>query len=110
MPSKPKPTFGPKKPPPLDPAAVENYVSEGAQASRQPDRQASKRSGVRAPTRGRGIIERKGGRVRRRMTVYLSPELARDLGMHAVGQGADVSDLIEEAVSAYLTRPAVRSS
>jgi len=40
--------------------------------------------------------------VRRRRTVYLPPELDRSLAVHCAGEGVQVSDVVAEAVEAYL--------
>ncbi len=96
----PKPPLTPRRPlTPRSPAeAVEAFVSHGPE-----------RPGVPAPVepsqefpRGPGLVRRASGRVRRRMTVYLPPELARELALHAVTQGEDVSDIVAAAVAKHL--------
>jgi hypothetical protein len=48
------------------------------------------------------VIERSDGRLRRRMTLYLSPELARALKVHAAERDAEMSDIVAAAVEAFL--------
>jgi hypothetical protein len=49
-----------------------------------------------------GIVRRQSGRVRRRMTVYLSPELAAALTARCGAEGREVSAAVAEAVSRWL--------
>jgi hypothetical protein len=56
----------------------------------------------RAPRRTKAILARKDGRQLRRMTVYLPPELARRLAIHAAGADMDVSGALAEIVAGFL--------
>ena len=90
-----KPSIAVRRPPQApDPAEVERFVA-GAQASGRPD--------VQAPPLDRpGLVQRATGRVRRRRTVYLPPELDRRLAVHCAAEGLEVSDVVAQAVSSYL--------
>jgi len=54
------------------------------------------------PRRTKAILARKDGRQLRRMTIYLPPELARRLAIHAAGADMDVSGALAEIVAAFL--------
>ena len=56
---------------------------------------------VPAATR-RGLVHRQDGRVRRRTTVYLPPELVGELAARCVYDGRELSDTIADAVRSYL--------
>ncbi len=104
MPS-PKPVISIRRPSQTaaDPAAVERFVagdSGSVQAPKRPDVQASGAEPTPAP----GLVRRQDGRVRRRMTVYPPPELARELAIKSASDGAEVSDLVARAVSGFLGR------
>ena len=51
---------------------------------------------------GPGIVKRQDGRERRRMTVYFPPELARQLSIYCAVEGRQLSDVVTEAVVAFL--------
>lgn len=66
---------------------------------------------ARIDVAGPGIVERKGrltsdgrrgARVLRRMTVYMPPDLAKRIELRSVEMGRDRSELISEAVAAFL--------
>lgn len=64
--------------------------------------QDSERSEVQTLERlGRAIVPRKGGEVRR-MTIYLSPGLAKRLKMASVEHETDMSTMAEDAIAAWL--------
>lgn len=75
------------------------------EASSPPDVQTSERP---APglvqRRGRILADgsRRGARTLRRTTVYLPPELAQRLTVHSASTGRQLSELVAEAVAAYL--------
>lgn len=100
------PGNGASRPPePLVPNHLEDSTSERpgtklAEGSRAPTPQ---RSGGQTPRR-RGLVQRQDGRVRRRMTVYLPPDLARELAVRCAATGEDISDAVSAAVQAYLAR------
>ena len=52
----------------------------------------------------KGVLERAGGRLTRRMTMYLSPELARRVVLHCAETGREISDVAAEALERYLAR------
>ena len=56
----------------------------------------------RAPRRTKAILARKDGRQLRRMTIYMPPELARRLAIHAAGADMDVSGALAEIVAGFL--------
>lgn len=80
MPSKPKPSFAPRRPPVRDPAAIEKFVSGGAAAADK----SSNHPVTQSPKGRRGLVQRSGGRERRRLTVYLPPELGRAFAARAL--------------------------
>lgn len=51
---------------------------------------------------GPGIVKRKDGKERRRMTVYFPPELARQLSIYCASEGRQISDVVTEAVVQFL--------
>jgi hypothetical protein len=81
------------------PGDIERFVSGqgGGQVPSPPG------TATPATAKAKGIHVRKDGRVRRRITAYLPPELAQHLALHAVATGREVSDVVAAAVSAYLT-------
>ena len=56
----------------------------------------------RVPRRTKAILARKDGRQLRRMTIYMPPELARRLAIHAAGADMDVSGALAEIVAGFL--------
>lgn len=52
--------------------------------------------------RQRGLVEREGGRLRRRRTVYLPPELDERLERWCEAQGREVSHAVAEAIRKML--------
>lgn len=91
-----KPTISVRRPPPPS-AAVERFVT-----SEQVPRPAAPL--LNEPPRGRGIVTRKEGPARRRMTVYLPPELAQRLSVFCAARGLEMSAIIADAVLAHLDR------
>jgi hypothetical protein len=86
---------------PSEPAPVETerFIAKGM------DVQTSGRLGVQTSVQtpdAPGVVRRLDGRVRRRMTVYLPPDLAQKLQVSAVTNGREVSDLVTEAVERLL--------
>jgi hypothetical protein len=51
------------------------------------------------------VLQRKDGRARVRMTVYLPPKVARALRMRAAETGAEMSELVTAALEAMLVQP-----
>jgi len=47
---------------------------------------------------GRGIVKRADGQFRRRMTIYLPPELATELAVVCAKTAKDLSDVTAEAL------------
>lgn len=68
---------------------------------------ASERSNVSTPVpAGSSFVQRKrDGAVRKRMTIYLTPEMAKSLAMRSVVTDRDMSELVEEALSLFLSKP-----
>ncbi len=58
----------------------------------------------KAPFNSTGIVVRSSGRQRRRMTIYLPPDLATQLKVQAVLQDREMSEIVTDAVEMYLTR------
>lgn len=52
----------------------------------------------------RGLVRRQDGRVRRRMTVYLPPEIVAQLTAMTMYDGRELSEVIEDAVRSYVIR------
>jgi hypothetical protein len=52
----------------------------------------------------RTVIRRKDGRELYRTTIYLTPELAQRMGIFAVKQGVDQTEIIKAALGEYLAR------
>jgi hypothetical protein len=98
----PKPVVSIRKPP-SDPIAVERFVTDGAAVAAAPENPLAAPT---TPARGRGLVVRTDGRIRRRMTVYLPPELAREISVRCAGDGRDVSDLVTDALTAYIAHSA----
>ena len=57
-----------------------------------------------AATPRRTVIKRKDGRELYRTTIYLEPELAQRMGIFAVKQGVDQTEIIKAALGEYLAR------
>jgi hypothetical protein len=57
---------------------------------------------ARQPMGPRGMLQRAGGRVTRRMTMYLDPLLARRLVLFCAETGREISDVASEALERYL--------
>ncbi len=102
MPSR-KPAISIRRPPTAPAAAdVERFVSGGGDATVRSQPFDPTPAAAVPAKKGKGIHVRKDGRVRRRITAYLPPELAQHLALHAVATGREVSDVVTAAVAAYL--------
>lgn len=55
---------------------------------------------------GRRLETRRDGSVTRKVTVYLEPDLDKQLSLHAVTNDIDRSDVVAEALSRFLRRTA----
>ncbi len=93
------------------PATPDGKPAEGQGA--QPSNAAAHPSMPPAPPPGRdpaatpaatrrGLVQRQDGRVRRRTTVYLPPELIGELTTRCVYDGRELSDAIADALRSYL--------
>lgn len=96
---------------PLDPAAAEAWVRAGADhappmpAGISTDSRGYpevSRAAPRAPAGTRALVERRDGRTRRKMMVYLAPETADALRAFCRAEGREMSHTIDEAVQAFL--------
>lgn len=98
---------------PVTPAEEESSVNESIEASGATDTKtstarstrASKHQGVRAPktpVKGRGLVERAGGKAARRVVAYLDPAIAKKLAIRALHEDTDMSALINEAVRRFM--------
>jgi hypothetical protein len=56
-------------------------------------------SAVASSRKGRGLLTRASGRQTRRMTIYVSPELAKKVVRHCALEEREISDLAEEALT-----------
>jgi hypothetical protein len=105
-----KPALSVRPPPAVDPTAARTFIDTGdlqkplktskdfykvSKASEAP-------RPARAPFGSKTLIERRGGKVRRRMTIYLPPELADRLVHWCEAQGREMSHMIAEAVGTFL--------
>lgn len=80
-------------------------VTTGIGASRTRSTKASKHQGTRtpkAPAKGRGLVERAGGKAARRVVAYLDPAIAKKLAIRALHEDTDMSALINEAVRRFM--------
>lgn len=109
-PRKAKPVVSIRRPP-LSPPASERMEQFVAGTSEYPDVRALSGSGSQASGRpstqtseltGPGLVQRQSGKVRRRMTVYLPPELAKRLAVHCAGEGVEMSTVVAEALEKHL--------
>jgi hypothetical protein len=109
MPS-PKPTLVVRRPPPeadrfvfeerLD--ARQNVAQDGQALRSTPDVALDVQApGATSDETARSLVARRNGRVRRRMTVYLPPELAQQLAVHCTMKNVEISNVVAEAVAAY---------
>ena len=80
------------------PTDVEGLRPSGTQPISSSDTEPPSRPHTRAP----GIVERQGGRLRRRLTVYLSPELAKRLAIHCASSDLEMSEVVEKALAKHL--------
>lgn len=91
-----KPVVSMRKPP--APAAVEAFIRGD-----QPAVSLVTTAPAPAPQADQpGIVARQDGRTRRRMTVYLPPDLAQALKVQSAMSGKEMSDLIADALRAHL--------
>ena len=110
---KTKPRYSTRKPkdnvvdlgsaPPAE--ALEAFISSGPAG--RPDVSVNAQSVTRSSVQtfsGRGLVQRRNGRVRRRRTVYLPPDLDRNLSTYCAANGREVSETISEALALYLDR------
>jgi hypothetical protein len=75
---------------------------------KHPDVQVRGGSDVR-PLRA-GIVQRRSGRARRRMTVYFDPQLARTLKIYCATNGIELSDFVDAIVRGHFERQPSPSS
>jgi hypothetical protein len=96
--------------PPLEgePMATEGLDASGgtgAEVPRARSTKTSKHQGTKAskaPTKGRGLVERAGGKAARRVVAYLDPVIAKKLAIRALHEDSDMSALINEAVRRFM--------
>lgn len=105
MPTSPKPIFSVRKPP--TPATIESFVAAGDAApyvpANEPSETLLKEIALPPRKRARGLVKRANGQVRRRLTVYVSPELAKRAFDACAASDRDVSELAAEALERFLT-------
>jgi hypothetical protein len=85
--------------------AVEPSGATGTSTPRTRSTKASKHQGTRAPkapSKGRGLVERAGGKAARRVVAYLDPAIAKKLAIRALHEDSDMSALINEAVRRFM--------
>lgn len=89
----------------LPPQAVQKPPAEALPAdtvSRHPETSLDDLERPQTSGRPRGLVEREGGRLRRRRTVYLPPELDERLDRWCTDQGREVSHAVAEAIRRML--------
>ena len=79
-----------------EPSATVHSI-DGGTAPRRP--KAAAKNGRRLETRSDGSVTRK-------VTVYLAPDLDKQLSLHAVTNDVDRSDIVAEALTRYLRKTA----
>lgn len=98
-----KPVVSLRKPPSAD--TVDAFV-RGQSSPTQPNITALPVAPIQPATvpeaEQPGIVARQDGRTRRRMTVYLPPELAQALKVQSAVSGKEMSDLIADALRSHL--------
>ena len=96
-----KPAIAIRRPPEAPhPVDVERFVSGGTPSNLQQPKHLDAQTSGTPP--GPGIVKRQDGRLRRRMTVYLPPELAKALSIHCATEGLELSHVVTEAVASLL--------
>lgn len=84
-------------------ASAPSDESTGApkhRGSKAPRHQST--TSAKAPGKGRGLVERAGGKAARRVIAYLDPALAKKLAIRALNEDSDMSALINEAVRRFM--------
>jgi hypothetical protein len=111
VPKPPKAVLAPRPAP--DQAAIEAFISGKPVADAAPSAPAAATPRVAPPpppialasaAQKRTVIRRKDGRELYRTTIYLEPELAQRMGIFAVKQGVDQTEIIKAALTEYLAR------
>lgn len=92
-------TSGPSSDEDSDTTSTTVVSIESGRAAPPRAKAVSKKSGRRVETRADGSVARK-------VTVYLEPELDKQLSIHAVTNDVDRSDIVAEALSRYLHKAA----
>jgi len=107
--SKTKPTRTVRKPSTVSSLEkAEEFVEKGpgTQVPRNPEPQGLEHSEPQLPkhpvSQTSAIVTRKDGRTRRRITVYLSVDLAMKLKVRATTEDLEMSQVVESALAAYL--------
>lgn len=103
----PKAVLAPRPAP--DRAAIEAFIAGKATpapiaAAAPPVAPAAPPAAEPPPATKRTVIRRKDGRELFRSTIYLEPELAQRMGIFAVKQGVDQTEIIKAALAEYLSR------
>lgn len=92
--------------PPTQNTRAEASSTMGVSASAPRSTKPSKHQDTRAPktpAKGRGLVERAGGKAARRVVAYLDPITAKKLAIRALNEDTDMSALINEAVRRFMT-------
>jgi hypothetical protein len=100
-PGKKKPTASLRKPP--APKSVDDFVT-GSGQQETPPAPRSVTPKTSAPPKSRTLVARKDGTERRRTTVYFEPELFKRLNVYCAQQDLEISQVVGEAVEAFLGR------
>lgn len=92
--------------PPTQNTRAEASSTMGISASAPRSMKPSKHQDTRAPktpAKGRGLVERAGGKAARRVVAYLDPVIAKKLAIRALNEDTDMSALINEAVRRFMS-------
>ncbi len=95
-----KPAIALRRPPTAPPQEIERFVAGSTPPNLQQLKPPIPKTSD-SPT-GLGIVQRQDGRLRRRMTVYFPPELAKALSIHCATEGLEISRVVAEAVASHL--------
>lgn len=99
-PRRPPPTAAPTTPAPrVNPAAADAFVRGVMDDDSHP------LPATRAPAGTRALVERRDGRTRRKLMVYLAPETFEALQAHCRAEGRELSHTVDAALRAFLNLP-----
>lgn len=86
-------------------AKVESGIATSAVAQERLQASVDVSGDSQTSAKAKGIVAREGGRIRRRRTIYLPPDLDERLETWCIGQGREVSHAVAEAIRRMLGDP-----